>query len=361
MCIFYFFCTLLQILKMNPAKRLDWSPKKRSIAITLRKEGYSYREIASKMGNGVSPAGVLKLCKRFETTGKVTNQTGRGRKKATTTLTDRRIVRLALQNRRSTAVDINRSLEDAGVKVSDRTVRRRLVAAGMRARIPRKKPFLNAVQRQKRLQWARQHVLWTKEQWEKVLWSDETRISIFGSDGVRYVRRRAGEECLPECTTATMKHPLNIMVWGCMSRMKVGRLQVLDGTVNADRYIKEVLEPKLLFSARDIFGEGQPFVFQQDGAPCHTAKKCLNWFKTKKIELLEWPGNSPDLNPTENLWARLKRAVSVRRPGNKTQLIEAVISSWFHIITPHDLERLVDSMQRRCQAVIKAKGYPTAY
>ena len=164
MCIFYFFCTLLQILKMNPAKRLDWSPKKRSIAITLRKEGYSYREIASKMGNGVSPAGVLKLCKRFETTGKVTNQTGRGRKKATTTLTDRRIVRLALQNRRSTAVDINRSLENAGVKVSDRTVRRRLVAAGMRARIPR-----NAVQCQKRLQWARQHVLWTKEQWEKVL------------------------------------------------------------------------------------------------------------------------------------------------------------------------------------------------
>jgi len=60
-------------------------------------------------------------------------------------------------------------------------------------------------------------------------------------------------------------------MWGCMSRTKVGRLQVLDGTVNADQYVKEVHEPKLLSSAQDIFGEGQPFVFQQDGAPCHTA------------------------------------------------------------------------------------------
>jgi len=64
----------------------------------------------------------------------------------------------------------------------------------------------------------------------------------------------------------------DLYVAQCMSRTKVGRLQVLDATVNADRYIKEVLEPRLLSSARDIFGEGQSFVFQQDGVPCHTAK-----------------------------------------------------------------------------------------
>lgn len=346
---------------MNTVKRHDWSPKKRATAITLRKEGYSYREIASKIGQGVTSAGVLKLCKRFEETGTIQNKDGRGRKKITSPQTDRRIVRLALRDRKSSAVDINKSLAETGVAVSDRTVSRRLVAAGLRARIPRKKPFLNTVQRQKRLTWAKEHVSWTVEQWKKVMWSDETRISIFGSDGLRYVRRRPGEDCLPECTTATMKHPLSIMVWGCMSRDAVGRLQVLEGTVNADKYIKDVLETKLLPSARDIFGDGEPFIFQQDGAPCHTAKKCIKWFKEKKVEVLEWPGNSPDLNPIENLWARLKRAVAAKRPSNKRELTEAIINSWFHIITAEDLQKLVDSMPRRCKAVIQAKGYPTRY
>ena len=59
-------------------------------------------------------------------------------------------------------------------------------------------------------------------QWKKELGSDETRISIFGSDGVRYVCRQTAEDCLPQCTTATMKHPLSIMAWGCMSRDSVG-------------------------------------------------------------------------------------------------------------------------------------------
>jgi len=250
---------------------------------------------------------------------------------------------------------------DTGVKVSDRTVRRRLVSAGLKARIARKKPFLNVQQRARRLKWAKEHVKWSKDEWSRVLWSDETRISIFGSDGVRYVRRRPGEDCLPECTTATMKHPLSVMVWGCMARSSVGRLQVLEGNLNADKYIKEVLQTKLLTSARTIFGEGKTFTFQQDGAPCHTAKKCMTWFKENKVKLLDWPGNSPDLNPIENLWARLKRTVSAKRPSNKRELVEAIINSWFHIISANDLERLVDSMPRRCQAVIRSKGYPTRY
>lgn len=351
----------LQPVIMPAAKRLDWSLKKRATAITLRKEGYSYRKIAAKMGQGVSPAGVLKVCQRFAETGTIKNKAGRGRKKVTTTQTDRRIVRLALKNRKSTSVDINDALADSGVAVSGRTVRRRLVSAGLRARIPRKKPFLNPAQRRKRLQWAKKHVSWTSEQWKKILWSDETRISIFGSDGVRYVRRRTGEDCLPECTTATMKHPLSIMVWGCMSQDSVGRLQILNGSVNADKYIQEGLEPKVLPSAPDIFGDGMPYIFQQDGAPCHTAKKCIAWCKKNKVELLDWPGNSPDLNPIENLWARLKRAVAAKRPSNKRQLTEAVIHAWHHIIAPTDLEKLVDSMPSRCDAVIKAKGYPTRY
>jgi len=58
----------------------------------------------------------------------------------------------------------------------------------------------------------KKHIHWTSDNWEKVLWSDETKISIYGSDGVRYVRRRPGEDNIPECTTATMKHLVSVVI-----------------------------------------------------------------------------------------------------------------------------------------------------
>ena len=158
-----------------------------------------------------------------------------------------------------------------------------------------------------------------------------------------------------------MKHPVSVMVWGCMSRTRVGRLQVLEGNVNADKYIRDVLECKLLPSARDLFGAGGSYIFQLDGAPCHTAKKCKAWFQSHGVKLLEWSGNSPDLNPIENLWARLKRLVAKKHTSNKQDLIAAIIRSWFHVISSDELQNLVDSMPRHCQAVIDSKGYPTRY
>src|ERR1043165_4385 len=76
---------------------------------------------------------------------------------------------------------------------------------------------------------------------------------------------------------------------------------------------------------------------------------------------MDLPGNSPDLNPIENLWSRLKRLVSPKRPANRECLIAAIIECWFHVITNEHLHALVESMPRRCQAVIDARGYPTKY
>ena len=125
---------------------------------------------------------------------------------------------------------------------------------------------------------------------------------------------------------------------------------------------KKTLEAKLLPSIDDLFeGKTETCVFQHDSATCHTAKTVKNWFKAKKINVLKWPGNSPVLNPIENLWSRLKKLVRKEKPGNRRQLIEAVIKSWFHVISTEDLGNLVDSMPRRIAAVIKSNGYPTKY
>ena len=207
-----------------------------------------------------------------------------------------------------------------------------------------------------------EHKEWTKEDWVRVIWSDESKISIFGSDGINYVRRRSGEDLLPECTLVTMKHPISVMVWGCMTRDAVVHIHIVDGILNAKKYQENILEAKLLPSIDDLFeGKTETCVFQQDSATCHTAKTVKNWFKAKKINDLKWPGNSPDLNLIENLWSRLKKLVRKEKPGNKRKLIEAIIKSRFHVISTEDLGNLVNSMPSRIAAVIKNNEYPTKY
>ena len=66
-------------------------------------------------------------------------------------------------------------------------------------------------QRLKTLNWAKTHVNWTAQQWY-IVWSDETKISLFRSDGIKYVRRRIGD-LHPDCIILTVKHPLSVMVW----------------------------------------------------------------------------------------------------------------------------------------------------
>jgi hypothetical protein len=75
-----------------------------------------------------------------------------------------------------------------------------------------------------------------------------------------------------------------------------------------------------------------------------------------------WSGlETPDLNPIENLWFRLKRIVRERHPTNKRQLIEAKIFAWSRFIIQDELVKLVDSMPAQCRAVICAQEYPTKY
>ena len=80
-----------------------------------------------------------------------------------------------------TAPEVNQALKDAGITISDQTIRNRLHDAGFMGRRARCKPLISAKNRRARLEFARAHVDRPKSYWEKVLWTDETKINMFQS------------------------------------------------------------------------------------------------------------------------------------------------------------------------------------
>ncbi len=143
-----------------------------------------------------------------------------------------------------------------------------------------------------------------------------------------------------------------------MSSAGVGPLCFLKSTVNAAIY-QEILEHFMLPSADKLYGDAD-FIFQQDLAHAHTAKGTKSWFNDHGVTVLDWPANSPDMNPIENLWGIVKRKMRDTRPNNADDLKATVKETWASI-PPQQCHKLITSMPRQIEAVIKAKGAPTKY
>ncbi|CAH1988838.1 unnamed protein product [Acanthoscelides obtectus] len=191
--------------------------------------------------------------------------------------------------------------------------------------------------------WCRQRSLWNQE-WNSIVFSDESRFSLGMHDGRARVRRRRGERRSPQFFVERhVHHTVGVMVWGAIAYGSRSPLIFIRGNMNAQRYIHEVLEPHLL-PYLDILADP---TFQQDNARPHVARVTIDFFQHNDVTLLPWPPRSPDLSPIEHV-------------GTLEALREELVVAW-NEIPQEDIDHLIRSMPRRVGGCVAHQGASIHY
>ncbi|KAG2456474.1 TCB1 transposase, partial [Polypterus senegalus] len=338
--------------------------KSRELSVDLRerivsrhKSGECSRKISAALKVPMSiVASIIRKWKKFETTrtlpraGRASKLSNRGR---------RALVREVTKNPMITLSDPQRSSVERGEPSRRTTISAAIHQSGLYGGVARRKPLLIKRHMAACLEFAKRHRKDSQTMRNKILWSDETKIELFGMNATRHIWRKPGTAHHQANTIPAMKHGSgSIMLWGCFLAAGTGRLVRIKGKMTATMY-RDILDENLLQSALDL-RLGRRFIFQQDYDPKHTAKISKEWLQDNSVNVLEWPNQSPDLNPIEHLWRDLKMAVHRRFTSNLMEPERCWKEEWAKL-AKNSCAKLVVSYSKRLEAGIAAKGVSTKY
>ncbi len=174
----------------------------------------------------------------------------------------------------------------------------------------------------------------------------------------RYIWRQTNTAFHKKNIIPTVKHGGgSVMVWGCFAALGPRRLGIIDVTMNSALYQK-ILKENVRPSVRDLKLK-HTWVMQQDNDHKHTSKSTAEWLKKNTFKDLEFPSQSPNLNPIEMLWHDLKQSIHARKPSNVAEL-KQFCKEWAKI-PPQRCERLFATYRKRLIAVVSAKGGTVIY
>jgi transposase len=263
---------------------------------------------------------------------------------------DKKVVRkLFVDNPSSTINDVRNALHAShGKLVSRSTVGRMMADMGLRYGKPQMVPQLTDTHKKKRVEWCKEH---KKMELDGVFFTDETYIEVGGAkNGVWFKRGNRPK-------VGKSKFPTKLMFWGAISCHAKSPLFAIDGAMNSERYISLLRDEFFKWMLENGI---ELTAFQKDNASCHTSRRSKQFFVDQGIQVLEWPANSPDLNPIENIWGILKECVRKRSPKTKEELQQVAIEEWA-AIPQKVVAKTIKSFPKRCDQVVKRGGEKCDY
>ncbi|KAK4515261.1 uncharacterized protein ATC70_002871 [Mucor velutinosus] len=241
------------------------------------------------------------------------------------------------------------SLRLMGQDMSIGGIRKSLKRNGLTSRIKAKINFVSKVNKRLRLAWAKKHRHLTTADWRRWVSSDETRINLWGSDVKSQLQRNDG----------------GVMFWSCITAEGPGYgTTIIEDAINSGLFVD--ISKTSLNDTLEHFGKTPSDVrIQQDIATPHTSGITKQWFTDNGFNLdkiMDWPPQSPNLNPIEHVWHLLKLRLNKypSRPSTKEELERRINIQWYKI-TEKECQKYIDSMPARIKAVIKSKGGSTHY
>lgn len=241
----------------------------------------------------------------------------------------------SFQNNDDDEEDNNNNIGNQRIKITPSLIRRSLIRSGFESVSLKKKRkieltrFKNKEHSKARHKFFEKTKSWEKEQWRNVLWSGEKRIFLPGSNpsNITWLPEEFQKQ-----TTNKKKYTDNfITVWGCIGWNGVGRIVLVDGNFDSDKYI-EILSRNLIQSAELLGLSKNDLIFMQGNDPRHTARKTIEWIESQDISMLEgWPSGFQNLNPLEKVWKSIKRELEYsysESAQNRAELWGRAQSEW---------------------------------
>lgn len=296
--------TIILLIKMP---KIDINLKKR--ALELHKQNYKTADIVSTLN--ISRRSFFGILRRDREGFRQCDKPRSGRPRSLGKGTETRLVRQTKIDPFCTAKQLKTEVPEAGT-VSDRTIRRYLCRNGLYGRIAAPKPKLTPDHIRKRIDFCRSKRDWTLRDWNRVIFTDESKLEINPRRKQFVNARHVSKYC-----TETTKFSKSLMVWGAIRGDGYRTLVKCQGTVNSEQY-QRILQQEL----PDLYSDPS-MLFQQDGATIHTSHSTLQFFHSKNVSLLHnYPPQSPDLSIIENVWKILKDRINARNPKHLDELWE---------------------------------------